>query len=142
MRKIRPATDERGSASAELVLLVPLLSAVLGLFIVGGILWFDHQILNEAARNAVDAATTTSSSQQAADVMRRVARDDVAGSLLRCTSLSTSTAGTSFEAGGRLSVSISCRALLPRLPFVPLPSHIVITSRKSAVLEPYRLLAP
>lgn len=131
---------ERGSAAAELVLLAPILSAVMGFIVVSGVLWFDHQVLNDAARSAAEAAAMGPTAGAAGDAARAVARDDLVGSSLDCPALRTSLDTSTYRAGGSVSVEVRCLALLPRLPFLSVSATVPIESLASASLEPYRLL--
>jgi Flp pilus assembly protein TadG len=132
--------DEGGSATAELVVMTPLLCAILGLFIVGGVLWLDHQVLDDAARSAAEAAALKPSPLLAGDIARSVARQEVTASNLRCTHLKTTVVTTHFAPGGDVRVRITCRALTPPLAFLPLPRTTVLRSSGTDPLEPYRLL--
>jgi Flp pilus assembly protein TadG len=137
---LRATTTDRGSAAAELVLVVPLVCSFLGLFVVGGVLWFDRQVLTEAARSAAEAASMNPTALSAGDAARSVVRDDLIGSRLRCRNLRTTTGTAEFRPGGEVSVTISCQALLPRLPFLDVSSSVPIRVGAAAALEPYRLL--
>lgn len=140
MTRGRLRQDETGSASAELVVAAPLLCAILGLFLLGGLLWLDHQVLDDAARSAAEAAASQPTSALAGDIARSVARDEVAASKLRCSHLETSVDTSQFEPGGKVSVTVSCQALVPNLAFLPISKTIPLTSTQSDPLEPYRLL--
>jgi Flp pilus assembly protein TadG len=131
---------DRGSAAAELVLVTPLLVALLSSFVLGGQLLLARQQLDDAARTAVEAAVDGRSPAAAVAEAKAAAHENLFVSKA-CTRAQLTVGTGRFRAGGDVSVAISCRVVLPPLPFLPLKRALVIASSSWAGIEPYRAVS-
>ena len=100
-RPLGTARDQRGAASVELVILVPVLVLMLGLLVAGGRLWFARATVVEASQSAARAASLARSSGEARDAGRRaaIASSGPTASVAPAT-LSRSTPGRSASRSG------------------------------------------
>lgn len=136
-RRRRPLTSEAGSASAELVLLTPLLVAVLGAAFFAGRLALARQAVDDAARTALQAAVTMPDGPTAAAAAALTARDEIGQEGL-CGRISTATDTTRFVAGGSLYVSVTCVVPFSKLAFLGVPGSVTLTAVRGGDIEPYR----
>ena len=131
------ARSDRGSASAELVLLAPLLVAFAAVLLLGGRLVVARQQLLDATRTAVEAAVIqpTGSLAQAAAA---TAFGQLASDHLACGPYSVTTATGDFRPGGVVSVDLRCGIALAALGIAGLPGSVTVQSAAAAIIEPYR----
>jgi hypothetical protein len=124
------------------VLLTPLLVAILGGFFFAGRLVLARQDVDDAARTAVQAASTMPDAEGArwlAGVTAHVVLTQDGG---LCSDVSATTGTSAFEPGGRVFVSVTCVVRFSSLAFAGVPSSVALTATQGAVLEPYRELGP
>lgn len=128
---------EKGSASAELVVIVPVL-VLIGLVAValGRLVLAEGQI-REAARAAAEAGSIWPTATQAAQAADAAARYEIVHNSVACRGEHTNTDASAFAPGGRLSVTVSCPvAVAPAIP--GLPAEITISAGATAPVEPFR----
>lgn len=138
----RERRADRGSASAELVLISPLLIAILGLFFFAGRIVMARQAVDDAARTALEAAVTMPNPTGAATMAGITAFEVLAPDGQLCTHGSTTLNTTDYTAGGNVFVRVSCVVPLPRLAFAGTPASLTIAAVRGSVLEPYRVIQP
>ncbi len=132
---------ERGSASVEIVLLTPLLVVLVGVAFFAGRLALARQVVDDAARSALQAAVMTPDKWDAAAMAKSTARE-VLGSAGLCSTEGTDNDTARFTAGGTVSVTVTCTVRLPTLAFLQLPESVDVTATRSGPLEPYREIGP
>jgi len=144
-RAARPwhaARDQRGAASVELVVLVPVLVLLLGLLIAGGRLWFARATVVEASQAAARAASLARSSGEARDAGRRVAQRVLATDGLSCAdesvSVDTSAFGVAVGTPATVTAAITCRVPFADLSLPGMPGSITVRSTGAAALDTYR----
>lgn len=144
MRERYPRCREttRGSAAVELVVVTPLWLALLALFVVGGQLLLARQEVDDAARTAVEAATTAQSGAAAVSLARSEASRELTGDVLHCAHLNVSTDTANFRPGGTVNVTVSCSVKIPALLVPGLPTSVELSASQAAVIEPYRAVQP
>lgn len=128
---------ERGSASLEAVLLVPVLIVVLGVTLGLGRVVAGRNDADDAASEAARAASLARSAADAGAaasgaVARRLAAD---GSVCRDPAIETDTAA--FHPGGTVTVNVTCTV---DLAGTYLPARAKVTARSVQPLDPYRAL--
>ena len=136
------ATDQRGSASVEITLLIPALLVTLGLLIIGGRIWFARTTVNEAANSAARAASLARSGAEAATVGRSAANQSLSTNGLRCasTAVEVNTAGFGVPVGtpATITASVSCRVEFSDLLLPRIPGGVDLTAGGASALDTYR----
>ncbi len=141
-RHSRPIGSDAGSASAELVLVTPLLLAVLGAAFFAGRLVLARQAVDDAARTALQAAVTMPDGRAASAVAALTALDEIGHDGGLCARLSTVTDTSQFVAGGRLYVRVSCVVPFSNLAFAGVPGSVTLAAVRGGDIEPYREVGP
>jgi len=143
-RKPRPwrANTDGGSASAELVLLAPLLVALLGVTFFAGRLVLARQAVDDAARTALQAALTMPDGTEANELADATTVEMLGTSRGLCAPLSTATDTSDFTAGGRVSVTVTCVVRFSNLAFAGIPGSITLSATREGDLEAYREIGP
>ncbi|MGH9293032.1 MAG: TadE/TadG family type IV pilus assembly protein [Acidimicrobiales bacterium] len=131
---------ERGSASAELVLLTPLVVAIIGLMFGAGRMLLERQQIVEVARTAVQAAVVSATPAGAQAAAAGDARSVLASEGAGCSPLEVATDVSSFVPGGSVTVTIGCTVALHRVAFAGLPGEVFVSSTDKAVVEPFRVI--
>lgn len=134
--------NERGSASVELVIVVPALMLMLGLLIAGGRLWFARATVAEAANSAARSASlarSAGSAQQAGDA---AGRQSLATAGLNCAGASVAIDTSAFQVpvGTPATVrsSVSCEVPFADVLLPGMPGAIRLSSDGSSALDTYR----
>ena len=132
----------RGSAAAELALLVPALVIVLGLLVAGGRLWFARTTVHEAAQTASRAASLARSSGQASSDGMQAGRASLDTAGLRCAqqAVSVDTSAFAVPVGMPATVrsTITCSVPFADVLLPGLPGSIALTGSGSSALDTYR----
>lgn len=131
---------DNGSMVAELVVMAPVLVTLMGAFVLGAQLLTDHQDVDDLARTAVEAASSSATAQQASSAAQSIVSETASGERLECADLSVSTNTASYVAGGAVSVTVTCTFLVPSLAFLHVPAEVPLSATATAVLEPYRVI--
>ena len=130
--------DERGVATLELVLLVPVL-VVFVLFAVGmGRLGQARGDIDAVARDAARAGSIARSPDEAAAAAQATASDVLASRNLTCAGLAVDVDTTDFRAGGWVRVDVSCTIPLSTLAGVWAPGDKTMQARALAVVDTFR----
>jgi len=145
-RRIGPATGargnrpgrERGSATAELVLVTPLLILFV-LFIVGlGRLAHARATVNDAAAQAARAATLAYlNPAQAATAAQQTAAAALASAGLACASQSTSVDTGSDRPGGAITVTVTCQVDLASVTAAGFPGTETLRAVFTSPIDTY-----
>jgi Flp pilus assembly protein TadG len=138
MRQRRLVTDERGSAATELTLLVPALIALM-LFVVFCGRAADARLrVNDAAHQAVRAATLARSAPQASHDASTTAQTALSDAGVTCLDATVDTQLAGFQPGSTITVVLTCRIGLTDLALLRLPGSITIAASSSAVIDTWR----
>ncbi len=138
MSGVRLRRDERGVATLELVLLVPVLVAFI-LFAMGmGRLGQARGDIDAVARDAARAGSIARDADEAQVAAQATASDVLASRNLTCAELSVAVDTSDFRAGGWVRVDISCTVPLSRLAGVWAPGDKTMQARALAVVDTYR----
>lgn len=134
--------DESGSATAELVVLTPVLVAVL-LFLVGlGRLALSEYRMTDAVRAAAQAGVVADSPASAQAAARSAALDTLASDNITCASPDVSVDVSRFVPGGRLGVRLSCTLSLSDVALPGVPGSRTLSASLVAPVETYRGISP
>jgi len=137
----RPRRGVEGSASAELVILTPVMVALVGLVFAAGQVLRADEAVADAARTAVESAVVTTDPGAADRAAVLEAASVLRGDGVACFPVLVTVDTSRFEPGGAVQVTVSCRAAVGRLTLVPFPGAFTLTARASAVIEPFREVA-
>jgi Flp pilus assembly protein TadG len=136
------ARAERGAASVELVILVPVLVVMLGLLVAGGRLWFARATVVEASQSAARAASLARSSGEAHDAGRRAANRILSTDGLRCAgdsvAVDTGAFGVPVGTPATITASVTCRVPFADLGLPGMPGSVTVRSTGAAALDTYR----
>jgi Flp pilus assembly protein TadG len=135
----RPARSrERGSATAELVLVTPLLILFV-LFIVGlGRLAHARALVNDAAAQAARAATLQYLSPgQATAAAQQTAAAALASAGLACASQSTSVDTGQDHPGGTITVTLTCQVNLSNVTAAGFPDSTTLRASFTSPIDTY-----
>lgn len=137
IRRRRPRR-ERGSATAELVLLTPLLILFV-LFIVGlGRLAHARAMVNDAAAQAARAATLQYLSPgQAAAAAQQTATSALESAGLACASQSASVDTGSDHPGGTITVTLTCQVNLASVTAAGFPGTETLRATFTSPVDTY-----
>lgn len=133
---------ERGAASVELVILVPVLVIMLGLLVAGGRLWFARATIVEASESAARAASLMRSAGDARAAGRRAAERSLSTGGLVCggdsVSVDTSAFGVPVGRPATVRSTVTCRVPFADLALPGMPGSITVRSEGAAALDTYR----
>ena len=130
--------DESGSATAELVVLAPVLAAIL-LFLVGlGRIGLASSQVHDAVRAGLQAGVVASSPAAAASAARAAALDTLSGDHIACASPDVSVDVSRFVPGGQLRVQLSCTVSLSDVALPGVPGSRTLQASLTAPVETYR----
>lgn len=137
LRRLR-AHGERGSVTAELVLLTPLLILVLVFVVALGRLASARLQVDSAAGQAARAASLARDPTTATQLATTTASQTLTGQHHTCAQLTVDVDTTAFRPGGWVAVTVSCAVDLSDLSGLRLPSVETVTSRFVEPLDTYR----
>lgn len=137
--------DERGTASLELVLVVPALTLLLGLMIAGGRLWFAQADVEQAAYAAARSASLARTAAAAVRDGQRGGEEALSARDRRCSPsfVAVDVRGFAVPVGAAATVStrVTCRVPLADLLVPGLPGSVLVARDGSAALDSYRARA-
>ncbi|MDN5762678.1 MAG: pilus assembly protein [Microlunatus sp.] len=137
-----PRRDERGSASVELVIVVPVLVIMLGLLIAGGRLWFARATVVEASQSAARAASLERSAGTAASAGQAAAARVLRTEGLDCggldVSVDTSAFGVPVGTPATIRSTVRCTVRFADLSLPGMPGSITVESAGASALDTYR----
>ena len=130
--------DESGSATAELVVLAPVLVAFL-LFLVGlGRFGLSESQLTDAARAAAQAGVVADSPAAAQAAAQAAAMDTLTSDNITCASPDVTVDVSDFVPGGRLGVRVNCTVSLSDAALPGVPGFRTLSAALVAPVETYR----
>ena len=137
----RRARGEEGSATAELVILTPLL-ILFQLFVVAlGRLAGARIEVNGAAAQAARAASIAFSPTQATSDAQQTATSALSSQHITCEHLAVSVDTSDFVPGGSVAVTVSCAVDLSTLTGLHLPVSETISNRFVEPIDAYRSIS-
>ena len=110
---------DRGSSTAELVIVTPIIIIMLLLVVAFGRYAYGKQLIEQAASAAARAASLSDAG-------------------VSCTSMTITVDDSNFRAGGTVGVTLNCTADLSGLALAGLPGSVTMTATGRAPLETYR----
>jgi Flp pilus assembly protein TadG len=126
--------SEAGSETVELVILMPIVAALIGLVFLVGHVTEAHQIVSQAAEDAARAATEARSAGSAQGAADAAAAADLGGHL-SCSPASVVLSGI-FAPGATMTARVTCTT---SLGFVP--GRTTVTATAGSVVDLYRGVA-
>ncbi|MGH3997973.1 MAG: TadE/TadG family type IV pilus assembly protein [Pseudonocardiaceae bacterium] len=138
LHKIQRRRDERGSASIEMTLLAPVLIVIL-LFVVGlGRMAHTRQQLEAVASDAARAASLERNTAASAGAAHAAAKASLGRAGVTCVGLDVDVDLSSYQPGGRVSVTVACTTKLSDLSMAGLPGRKQFTADATVPIETYR----
>jgi Flp pilus assembly protein TadG len=130
---------DNGSASAELVFVVPVIFLVALVAVALGRLVLAEGQVAEAARSAAEAASVWPTAAEAKAAAKTAAFYDILHNSLFCEGAQVAMDSADFTRGGQLRVTVSCPFdIVPEIPGVV--SETTLAATAVAPIEPYREL--
>jgi Flp pilus assembly protein TadG len=130
--------DERGSVTAELVLLTPLLILLLLFVVALGRLSGARLDIDGAAAQAARAASIARDPSTATAMAQQTATAALGSDHVTCAQLTVYTDTAQFAPGGSVAVTVTCHVALSDLTGLRLPASESVTSTASSVIDTYR----
>lgn len=135
-RWLIPLRDDHGSATAELVVITPIVILMLLFVVLCGRLADTNLRLNDAAHQAARAATTARS--PAASDAATAAHAALHQAGVACQSLTLQTNTQGLRPGSTVTVTLSCTLSLSDLTLLSLPGTVTRQASFSSVVDVYR----
>ena len=142
MNRHRTRPDEDGSATAELVILTPVLILFLLLVVALGRLSGARLDVNGAAAQAARAASIARDPATATTDATQTATAALASQHLTCAHLSVAVDTAQFNPGGAVAVTVSCSVDLSTLTGLHLPARETLSDRFVEPIDLYRSTTP
>lgn len=137
--------DERGSASLELVIVVPAVVAVIALLTAGWRLWSVRSQVREAAAAGARAATLARSGAEAEQAASAAIDADLGTVGSSCTAPTVDIDVSAFSAppgqGGDVVAAVTCEVPFTDL-LIPMPGALTVTGRAGSRLDSFRERQP
>ena len=132
--------DDRGALSTELaVVMVAFIAGFVLLVVFAGRVASAENDVRSAAHDAARAASLTGSPARAEAEARRVAEANLETSGVACRNgLDIAVDVTEFRPGGRVAVTITCRASLADVATLAVPGERTFSSTAIEVIDTYR----
>jgi Flp pilus assembly protein TadG len=137
-RAPRTESRERGSASAELVLVTPFLVLLLLFAVAAGRLVQGRLDVDSAAQQAARAASEARTPEAASAEAQQVAQAALAGQSVTCDPAVITPGLGDFVPGGEVTVTVSCTVRLSDLSLLHIPGSETITSTFTSPVDTYR----
>lgn len=130
--------EESGSATAELVVLTPVLVAIL-LFLVGlGRLGLAESQVHDAVRAAAQAGVVSATPAAAVTAARTAALATLSADRVTCASPEVTVDVSRFVPGGQLRVTLACTVSLTDVALPGVPGSRTLEASLAAPVETYR----
>lgn len=126
--------DERGSMSVEVVLLAPIMLMLVLLVVLCGRWVTTEGDVDAAARDAARAASLQVTRSEAVQAANEVVERSLSGD----TTCQPPVLSGTWEAGGRITVTLDCQVSYQGLGLLGVPGHADIGSSSVVPLDPYR----
>ncbi|MEC3974324.1 TadE/TadG family type IV pilus assembly protein [Amycolatopsis sp. H20-H5] len=130
--------DERGSATAEMVLLTPVLIVMLLFVMFCGRLADTNLRLNDVAHQAARAASLSRSTASAQNDARATAHSALANAGITCQHLAVSVNAAGLRPGATVSVTVDCTVGLGDLALLGVPGSTTLSASFSSPVDTYR----
>ncbi|GAA4884477.1 pilus assembly protein [Pseudonocardia sp. C8] len=130
--------DERGSVATELTLLTPVLIVLLLFVVFCGRLADARLRVDDAAHQAVRAATLARSSVQATSSARATAEAALGQAGITCRSLGVKAQVGSLRPGSTVIVTVNCEIGLSDLSLLGVPGATTTEASASSVVDQWR----
>lgn len=140
-RRRRRGAAERGSVTAELVLLTPLLILILLFVVALGRLASARLQVDTAASEAARAASLARNPAAATQLADQTATATLTGGHLSCAHVGVSVDTADFVPGGWVAVTVTCAVSLADVTGLRLPAAESVSSRFVEPLDLYRGLS-
>lgn len=134
----RLCRDERGVATLELVLLVPVFLACMFLAVVAGRLGQARGDIDAVARDAARAGSIARSPDEAVAAAQAAADDVLADRGLTCANLAVAVDTSDYRPGGWVRVDVTCTIPFTELTGVWTPGARTMQARGLSVVDTYR----
>jgi Flp pilus assembly protein TadG len=141
-RRTRRIRSEEGSATAELVILTPLLILFLLLVVAFGRLAGVRGDVDGAAAQAARAASIARDPSSATAAAAQTAQAALSSEHVTCAHFAVAVDTTSFTPGGNVAVTVTCAVNLSALTGLHLPATETIADRFVESLDRYRSTTP
>lgn len=132
------ARGERGSMTAELVVLTPVLILFTLLAVGLGRYEQARAEIVDAARAGAQAASVSPAPSGAPALADATVGPALAGQLHLCRDMAVETDTSTFAPGGTVGVRVTCRVDLSDLLVPGLPGAVSVTATQVAPVDPYR----
>ncbi|WP_026415577.1 TadE/TadG family type IV pilus assembly protein [Actinomadura oligospora] len=135
-RAARPVDDE-GTMTLEMVFATPIILLLLGLLVISGRVVDAQSQVDGAARDAARAASTARAEGAARDLAQQAATGDLAGHDWCEGGPQISPDTTAWGAGGRVTVTVTCRVDFSDLALPGFPGSRTLTGKAVAPIDTY-----
>jgi Flp pilus assembly protein TadG len=131
---------ERGSATAELVLLTPLVVGLLLMIVAFGRFAEARSEVDEAARDAARAASIARSTASARTAAEQAAAATLQAGGVSCRTMTVDLDLADFRPGGNVAARIACVADLADVSLLRLPGSKTFSATSVSVIDAYRAM--
>lgn len=129
---------ERGTAAIEFVLVAPVI-LVIFLFVIGlGRMAHARQQLESVAADSARAASLERNTSQSASAAMAAAQRSLGEAGVSCTDLAVNVDLSSYQPGGRVTVTVSCKTRLSDVGMAGFPGSKTFTAKSTVPIETYR----
>lgn len=138
---MRGHRGDQGSAAIELTLIAPVLVVIL-LFVVGlGRMAHARQQIESVAADSARAASLERNTAMSAQAAKTAATRSLGATGVSCTNLDVNTDLSSYQPGGRVTVTVSCTTRLRDVMLAGFPGSRTFTATSSVPIETFRAKA-
>ena len=138
VRTLSGRRDERGASAIELTLIAPVLMVIL-LFVVGlGRMAHARQQIESVAADSARAASLERNTSQSARAAQLAAAQSLGDAGVACTNLRVDVDLSSYQPGGRVSVTVTCTTQLRDVALAGFPGSRVFSATSIVPIETYR----
>jgi hypothetical protein len=141
-RRCHDTGHDGGSASAELVLLAPVIVALLGILFAAGRVVLVRESLGDAARTAAESAVVASDAAGARAAAASAAARFLGRARSGCSDVAVRTDTADFAPAGFVAVRVTCDVEIGRLAFLPFPGSFRLAAGARDGIEPFREIGP
>ena len=131
---------ERGSATAELVLLTPLVVGLLLMIVAFGRFAEARSEVDEAARDAARAASIARSTTSARSAAEQAAAATLEAGGVSCRTMTVDLDLADFRPGGNVAAHIACDTDLADVSLLRLPGSKTFSATGVSVIDTYRAM--
>lgn len=131
-------SDDSGTSTVQLVMIMPFLMALLMFVVFCGRMVETRLRLDAAASAAARSASLARSPSAATAAARATAQAMLGGGGASCPSFTVSADTSGFKPGGTVTVSIICHASAAGLTGIFVPGRVSVRSKAVSSIDPYR----